>query len=138
MEAGVTRLLLFTVSIAIAGAVIGLMWSIYGGMSKSVDFTVTNLQVFKSGSQWRVMFKIKNTGTLKIDCIYVYLYRGTTQIASWSTSQDVGVGNEYFIDSGWVNDPDPQYGESLKCEVKVVAYGDTEARKVFDVVVLQW
>ena len=138
MEAPVTRLLMFVMGLAVAAAVVGLMWSIYGGMSKSVDFAVTNLQVFKSGNKWRVMFKIKNTGTVKIDSIYVYLWRGTTQIASWSTSQDVGVGNEVFIDSGWVTDNDPQYGESLKCEVRARAYGGTEARKVFDVVVLQW
>ena len=138
MEAPVTRLLMFVMGLAVAAAVVGLMWSIYGGMSKSVDFAVTNLQVFKSGNKWRVMFKIKNTGTVKIDSIHVYLWRGTTQIASWSTGQDVGVGNEVFIDSGWVTDNDPQYGESLKCEIRVRDYGGTEVRKVFDVVVLQW
>ena len=133
-----TRLLMFVMGIAITATTIGLMWSIYGGMSKNLDFTITDLQVFKSGNYWRVMFKIKNTGTMKIDNIYVYLYRGTSVIASWSTGQDVPVGNEVFIDSGWRNDPDPRYGESLKCEIRVRAYGGTEVRKVFDVIVLQW
>ena len=138
MEAPLNRILLTVIGLALTGAVIGLIWTMYSGMTKTVDFTVSNLQVFKSGSYWRVMFKIKNTGTLKIDGIYVYLYRGTSNIASWSTSQDVGVGNEVFIDSGWIYDPDPQHGESLKCIIRVVAYGGSEAKKVFDVVVLPW
>ena len=66
MEAPVTRLLMFVMGLAVAAAVVGLMWSIYGGMSKSVDFAVTNLQVFKSGNKWRVMFKIKNLSLIHI------------------------------------------------------------------------
>ena len=138
MEIPLTKLIITVVSLAIAASTIGLVWSIYSGLSQTADVEVTNLQVFKSGSYWRVTFKVKNIGTMKVDWIGVYLWRGTSNIASWSTSQDVPVNSEVFIDSGWVRDPDPQYGEALKCEVRVRFYGGREIRKYFDVIVLQW
>ena len=102
MESALTKLLMLIVSIAIAGSVIGLAWSLYSSISKTLDAEISDLQVFSTGNNFRIMFKLKNTGSLEITRISIEIYSGTNRIGSWSSSSSVPPGGERFYDSGFI------------------------------------
>ena len=138
MEQSLTKLLLVVVSLALATGVIGLVWNMYSGLSRTVDFAVSNLQVFSTGNNWKVMFKLKNTGTVTIDAVYVYVYVGTAQKGSWSDSTDVPPQGERFYESGFMAATGVNPGTNVKVLIRVVAKGGTESKKVFDAICLKW
>jgi len=138
MEQSLTKLLLVVVSLALAAGVIGMVWNMYSGLSRTVDFAVSNLQVFSTGNNWKIMFKLKNTGTVTIDTVYVYVYVEATQKGSWSDSTDVPPQGERFYESRFVATTGVNPGTSVKVLVRVVAKGGTESKKVFDAVCLKW
>ena len=137
MESALTKLLILIVSIAIAGSVIGFAWSMYSSITKTLDAEITDLQIFSTGNNFRVMFKVKNIGSVEITGVKVLIYYGTSLKGSWETSSHVYPGSEYFYDSGFVNAGGISPGMSVRVNVYIYSNGKEIIRSI-RTVVMEW
>ena len=137
MESALVKLLLLVASVSVAVCVVGFVWSMYSGLSRTAMFQVSDLQVFSDGSRWKVMFRLKNTGTVTVDWIRVEVYEGASSRGTYTWGSDIKPYCEQLCESPW-RGSGVAPGDSLKVIIVVGFYGGQVVKQVFDVVALKW
>jgi len=71
METALTKLLVVIVSIAIAGMMLGLLWTMWGSFASSHDFSISAPIIYDFGGNRRILVSVKNMGSVAITRIQV-------------------------------------------------------------------
>ena len=128
MEVPLTKLIMVVVSLAIAGAVAGIMWTMWSTFATSHDFTISSPVIYDFGSDRRVLVVVKNMGSVPVSRIQVDPDNdGSYEIDI--TGLAIRQGDEYQVDATFT---DPVNYPQQTVAIRVTFQDDKVLVKLYD------